>query len=66
MMNKVFYPAVFHPEEVGFSVSVPDIDGCFSEGDTMEEAMEMTFDAIGLCLELQRIAHAVRAKYHSC
>lgn len=50
-MNKIFYPAVFHPEDVGFSVRVPDIDGCFSEGDTMEEAAEMTFDAIGLCLE---------------
>ena len=50
-MSKIFYPAVFHPEDVGFSVRVPDIDGCFSEGDTMEEAAEMTFDAIGLCLE---------------
>ena len=50
-MHKIFYPAVFHPEDVGFSGRVPDIDGCFSEGDTMEEAAEMTFDAIGLCLE---------------
>lgn len=50
-MNRIFYPAVFHPEDVGFSVRVPDIDGCFSEGDTLEEATEMTFDAIGLCLE---------------
>lgn len=50
-MNKYFYPAVFHPEETGFSVSVPDIDGCFTEGDTLEEAMDMVFDAIGLCLE---------------
>ncbi len=50
-MNKIFYPAIFHPEEVGYSVSVPDIDGCFSEGDTLEEAMDMISDAIGLCLE---------------
>lgn len=50
-MKKVFYPAVFHPEDTGYSVSVPDIDGCFSEGDTLEEATEMIFDAIGLCLE---------------
>lgn len=50
-MNKIYYPAIFHPEEVGYSVIVPDIDGCFSEGDTLEEAIDMTIDAIGLCLE---------------
>ena len=50
-MNKLYYPAIFHPEETGYSVSVPDLDGCFSEGDTLEEAMDMTCDAIGLCLE---------------
>lgn len=50
-MKKIFYPAIFHPEETGYSVSVPDIDGCFSEGDTLEEAIDMITDAIGLCLE---------------
>ena len=34
-MNAVFYPAVFHPEEMGYSVTVPDIEGCFTQGDTM-------------------------------
>ncbi len=50
-MKRYFYPAVFHPEDIGYSVSVPDIDGCFSQGDSLEEAYEMTLDAIGLCLE---------------
>lgn len=50
-MSKLFYPAIFHPEDTGYSITVPDIDGCFSEGDTMEEAYEMAFDAVGLCLE---------------
>ena len=50
-MKKFIYPAIFHPEEKGFSVFVPDIDGCFSQGDTLEEAYEMISDAIGLCLE---------------
>ena len=50
-MSKIYYPAVFHPEEVGFSVYVPDVDGCITQGDTLEEATEMAFDAIGLCLE---------------
>ena len=50
-MNKVFYPVIFHPEEVGYSTFVPDIDGCFSQGDTMNEAVAMTQEAIGLMLE---------------
>lgn len=66
-MNKIYYPAVFHPEEAGYSVSVPDIDGCFSEGDTLEEAMEMISDAIGLCLECGEFPPAsdVRAVSHA-
>lgn len=51
MMEKVFYPVIFHPEDVGFSTFVPDLDGCFSQGDTMSEAVTMTQDAIGLVLE---------------
>lgn len=48
---KKYYPAVFHPEDVGYSVSVPDMDGCFTQGDTIEEALEMTKEAMGLYLD---------------
>ena len=50
-MNKTYYPVVFHPEEVGYSVYVPDIDGCFSQGDSMNEAVMMIQEAMGLMLE---------------
>lgn len=50
-MKNMYYPAIFHPEETGFSVSVPDLEGCFTQGDTMDEAVEMAQDAIGLMLE---------------
>ena len=50
-MRLVFYPVVFHPEEVGYSVTVPDIEGCFTQGDDMNEAVAMAQDAIGLMLE---------------
>lgn len=50
-MKKRYYPAIFHPEETGFSVYIPDIDGCFTQGDTLEEACRNAEDAIGLCLE---------------
>ena len=46
------YNAVFTSEEDGgFSVSVPDLAGCFSEGDTFEEAQKNIKEAIGLYLE---------------
>ncbi len=50
-MKNIYYPAIFHPEEIGFSVSVPDVEGCYTQGNTMEEAVEMTQAAIGLMLE---------------
>ncbi len=51
MNNKFFYPAIFEPEDVGFSVYVPDIPGCMTQGDTLDEALSMVQDAIGLMLE---------------
>jgi predicted RNase H-like HicB family nuclease len=50
-MEKLFYPVIFHPEDIGYSTSVPDIDGCFSQGDTLAEAVDMTQEAMGLMLE---------------
>ncbi len=39
-------------EEVGgFIVSCPSLPGCFSQGDTIEEAMENIKEAIQACLE---------------
>ena len=43
-MNAIFYPAIFHPEETGYSVEIPDIEGCFTQGDTMDEAVRMAQD----------------------
>lgn len=41
------YTVIFEPaEEGGYVVSVPALPGCFTEGDTLEEAMEMVKDAI--------------------
>lgn len=53
-MSKRFYPAVFTEEkESGYSVQFPDLPGCITEGDTLEQAYEMAFDAIGLYLDGQ-------------
>ena len=46
------YNAVFTSEEGGgFSVTVPELSGCFSEGDTFEEAQKNIKEAIELYLE---------------
>jgi len=38
-------------EEGGFTVFVPSLPGCISEGDTREEAIDNIKEAIELCLE---------------
>lgn len=51
MKTKFVYPAIFEAESVGgYSVSFPDLPGCFTEGDTIEEAFDMARDAIGIYL----------------
>lgn len=51
MMQKLFYPSIFHKaEEGGFWVSFPDIPECLTEGDDMRQAYEMASDALGLVI----------------
>ena len=50
-MEKLFYPALFHKsEDGGFWISFPDFPECFTEGDDMKQAYEMTVEALGLAL----------------
>ncbi len=43
---KLVYPANFYYEENGgYSVEIPDLLGCVTQADTLEEAMEMAQDA---------------------
>ena len=45
---KIAYPACFYPckeKEGGYTVIVPDLPGCVSEGNTLEEAIWMGTDA---------------------
>lgn len=52
MLKKLFYPAVFTPEDDGgYSVAFPDVDGCFTQGETIEDAYKMAFDALGLAID---------------
>jgi antitoxin HicB len=46
------YRILLTPEdEGGFSVAVPSLPGCFTQGETIEEAIEMAKEAITLYVE---------------
>ena len=48
---RLVYPACFYEEEKGYSVVFPDLPGCITQGDTLEEAMAMAEDtALGWVL----------------
>lgn len=40
------YPACFYKEECGYSVIFPDLNFLATQGDTLEEAMEMAIDCL--------------------
>lgn len=44
---KLTYPAIFYPCEnsSGYTVEVPDLPGCVSEGETLADAIFMAVDA---------------------
>ena len=44
---KLVYPAIFTPcaDKTGFTVEVPDLPGCVTEGADLAEAIEMGVDA---------------------
>ncbi len=47
---KYIYPAVFSPEDSGYSVEFPDLPGCCTCGDSLEESLSMAKDALSLFL----------------
>ena len=48
----MLFPIVIHKDEESvYGVSVPDLPGCFSAGDTFEEAVESAREAIACHLE---------------
>ena len=50
-MAKYAYPAIFTPEDGGgFSIDFPDLEGCHTCGDSLEDGIEMAEDALALVL----------------
>lgn len=55
MTEKRIYPVILYPEDVGFTVNIPDINrengGVWTQGDTRKEALDMATEAAKLFLE---------------
>jgi antitoxin HicB len=52
-MSEYQYTIILHPdtEERGYTVTVPALPGCVTQGETLEEAIAMAKDAIRLHVE---------------
>jgi len=50
-MKNITLPIVIEADSDGFFVSCPPLQGCYSQGDTYEEAVENIKDAIKLHIE---------------
>jgi predicted RNase H-like HicB family nuclease len=48
MKNTYIYPAIFHYDDDGISISYPDLDGCFSYANTEENALKNAREALAL------------------
>lgn len=50
-MAKYVYPAIFTPEkEGGYSVFFPDLEGCYTCGDDLQDALFMANDVLAFVL----------------
>jgi predicted RNase H-like HicB family nuclease len=46
------FKVILEPDESGgYMISCPSLPGCYSQGETLEQAMENIKEAIALCLE---------------
>ena len=64
------YPVVIHKEpDSDYGVAVPDLPGCFSAGDTLDDALVQVVEAIechieGLLLESEPVPPPKSIEYH--
>ncbi len=53
-MRTYDFKVILEPDETGgYVVSCPSLLGCYTQGETIEEALENIKEAIALCLEDQ-------------
>ncbi|MDO8656923.1 MAG: type II toxin-antitoxin system HicB family antitoxin [Nanoarchaeota archaeon] len=52
-MAQIFHVIIEQDEDGGYIGKVPELRGCLSQGDTLDELMANIKEAIELCLEVQ-------------
>lgn len=52
-MARIFHVIIEQDEDGGFIGKVPELKGCLSQGDTLDELMTNIKEAIELCLEVE-------------
>lgn len=52
-MAKYIYPAILEKEGAFYNVNFPDLENCYTQGETLEDAYEMAEDI--LCLTLYNL-----------
>lgn len=57
-MSKISYPAIFREDNNSYFVEFPDLQGCFSSGDTVESAFINAKEALGLYLDSDNDAYS--------
>lgn len=50
MKNRYIYPAIIKSVGESIEVQFPDIDNCFTFGDSLEDALDSARDVLELCL----------------
>ena len=63
-MTKTFHVLIEKDEDGGYVGKVPELQGCLSQGDTLDELMKNIKEAIELCLEAQAAEPQVIKEEH--
>ncbi len=50
-MSLIYYPAVFHEENDSYWVEFPDLEGCFTRGNDLQDAFNNAKEALGMYLD---------------
>jgi|TARA_B100001971_G_C18114140_1_gene495867 predicted RNase H-like HicB family nuclease len=53
VMERKFHVLIEQDEDGGYVGKVVELDGCLTQGDSLDELMENVREAIELCLEVQ-------------
>ena len=56
-MERLTFPIIIEQDADGFYISCPAFQGCYSQGETHEEAVKNIEDAIRLHVEERRASH---------